>query len=88
MRLTTTEFNLLQYLLANKGRVLKRDQLLDRVWGYGYGGTSRTLDTHIQRLRDKLGEEGEQIETIRGVGYRIEPMPRYSLNPTDKRDAT
>lgn len=74
VRLTTTEFNLLQYLLINKGRVLTRDQLLDRVWGYGYGGTTRTLDTHIQRLRDKLGREGEQIETVRGVGYRIEPI--------------
>lgn len=74
VRLTTTEFNLLRYLLINKGRVLTRDQLLDTVWGYGYGGTTRTLDTHIQRLRDKLGPEGDRIETIRGVGYRIEPI--------------
>ncbi|MGH9340486.1 MAG: winged helix-turn-helix domain-containing protein [Acidobacteriota bacterium] len=69
--LTTTEFNLLLFLLRNKGRVVSRETLLDKVWGYHYGGTTRTVDTHIQRLRDKLGSQNHCIETIRGVGYRI-----------------
>jgi two-component system phosphate regulon response regulator PhoB len=73
VRLTITEFNLLVFLLKNKGRVLSRDKLLERVWGYRYGGTTRTVDTHIQRLREKLGTEAQCIETIRGVGYRLEP---------------
>jgi two-component system phosphate regulon response regulator PhoB len=72
IRLTTTEFNLLAYLLRNKGRVLSRDRLLEHVWGYRYGGTTRTVDTHIQRLREKLGTEADCIETIRGVGYKLE----------------
>ena len=72
VRLTTTEFNLLAYLLKNKGRVLSRDRLLEQVWGYRYGGTTRTVDTHIQRLRDKLGPESDCIETVRGVGYKVE----------------
>ena len=71
IRLTTTEFNLLAYLLRNKGRVLSRDRLLEQVWGYRYGGTTRTVDTHIQRLREKLGPEASCIETIRGVGYKV-----------------
>jgi DNA-binding response OmpR family regulator len=74
VRLTTTEFNLLAYLLKNKGRVLSRDRLLEQVWGYRYGGTTRTVDTHIQRLRDKLGPESDCIETIRGVGYKVEVL--------------
>lgn len=70
VRLTTTEFNLLAFLIKNRGRVLTRDRLLEHVWGYRYGGTTRTVDTHIQRLRDKLGSEAQCIETVRGVGYR------------------
>lgn len=72
VRLTNIEFNLLAYLLGNQGRVLTRDRLLEHVWGYRYTGTTRTVDTHVQRLRDKLGEAGGLIETVRGVGYRIE----------------
>jgi DNA-binding response OmpR family regulator len=72
IRLTTTEFNLLAFLLSNKGRVLSRDKLLEHVWGYRYGGTTRTVDTHIQRLREKLGSEADCVETIRGVGYKLE----------------
>jgi len=72
VHLTTTEFNLLAYLLRNRGRVVTRDRLLEQVWGYRYGGTTRTVDTHIQRLRDKLGPESSSIETIRGIGYRVE----------------
>ncbi len=86
VRLTTTEFNLLHYLLRNRGRVVTRDRLLEQVWGYRYGGTTRTVDTHVQRLREKLGPEAGYLETVRGVGYRLEP-PRHSdetfklLNP-------
>jgi DNA-binding response OmpR family regulator len=74
VRLTTTEFNLLVYLIRYKGRVLSRDRLLEQVWGYRYGGTTRTVDTHVQRLREKLGAEADCIETIRGIGYRMEPV--------------
>ncbi|GAB4242344.1 MAG: response regulator transcription factor [Acidobacteriota bacterium] len=72
VHLTTTEFNLLAYLLQNRGRVLTRDHLLDRVWGYRYTGTTRTVDTHMQRLREKLGRASACITTVRGVGYKLE----------------
>ncbi|GAB4220465.1 MAG: response regulator transcription factor [Acidobacteriota bacterium] len=72
VRLTTTEFNLLHCLLRNQGRVVTRDLLLEQVWGYRYGGTTRTVDTHVQRLREKLGPEASRLETVRGVGYRLE----------------
>lgn len=70
--LTLTEFNLLQELLQNQGKVRPRQQLLDRVRGYQYDGDIRTIDTHIRRLRKKLGGEyGDAIETVRGIGYRF-----------------
>ena len=70
--LTVTEFKLLLELLQNKGRVRTRDQLLDRVWGYQFDGYARTVDTHVRRLRQKLGEEyADVIETVRGIGYRF-----------------
>lgn len=72
VRLTTTEFNLLAHLLRNRGRVMTRDQLLEEVWGFHYDGTARTVDTHIQRLREKLGQLAGCIETIRGVGYKVD----------------
>jgi DNA-binding response OmpR family regulator len=72
VRLTTTEFNLLYCLLRNQGRVVTRDRLLEQVWGYRYGGTTRTVDTHVQRLREKLGPEACWLETVRGIGYRLE----------------
>ena len=71
LHLTVTEFNLLLELLQNKGRVRSRDQLLDRVWGYQFDGYARTVDTHIRRLRQKLGPYSDDIETVRGVGYRF-----------------
>lgn len=71
VRLTAIEFKLLQFLLGNKGRVATRDMLLDRVWGYDAALTTRTVDTHIKRLREKLGRAGDYIETIRGIGYRF-----------------
>ncbi len=75
IELTATEFNLLAYLMRNDGRVLTRENLLESVWGYRYGGASRTVDTYIQRLRQKLGKHGENIHTVRGVGYKIASEP-------------
>jgi len=69
--LTAKEFDLLFELLKARGNVLTREVLMDRVWGYHGDATSRTLDTHVRRLREKLGEEGGHVETVRGVGYRI-----------------
>lgn len=70
--LTATEFKLLAELIHNEGKVLNRDQLLNNVWGYQFSGYSRTVDTHIRRLRQKLGPYAEWVETIRGVGYRFQ----------------
>jgi len=69
--LTALEFKLLDHLLRRKGRVQTRDQLLGDVWGYSSEVTTRTVDTHIKRLREKLGVTGDLIQTIRGVGYRF-----------------
>ena len=71
VNLTALEFKLLKHLLKRKGRVQTRDQLLGDVWGYSSEVTTRTVDTHIKRLREKLGEPGDLIQTIRGVGYRF-----------------
>jgi two-component system phosphate regulon response regulator PhoB len=71
VRLTAIEFKLLQYLMTSKGRVGTRDILLDHVWGYDAALTTRTVDTHVKRLREKLGKAGDYIETIRGIGYRF-----------------
>ena len=69
--LTHKEFELLCLLLENRGIVLTRDTLMDRVWGFEFERENRTLDVHIRTLRVKLGEAGSYIETVRGVGYRI-----------------
>lgn len=69
--LTFKEFELLAYLLKNKGIVLSRDKILDVIWNYEYEGESRTVDVHIGSLRQKLGTCGDMIKTIRGVGYKI-----------------
>lgn len=69
--LTATEFKLLSELVHSGGKVLNRDQLLNTVWGYQFSGYSRTVDTHIRRLRKKLGPYADWVETIRGVGYRF-----------------
>ena len=69
--LTLKEFELLCLLLAEQGTVLTRAQLLDRIWGYEFDGESRTVDVHIRTLRQKLGDAGKYIETIRGLGYKI-----------------
>jgi two-component system phosphate regulon response regulator PhoB len=70
--LTTTEFKLLLNLAERLGRVQSRDLLLQNVWGYNYVGDTRTVDTHVTRLRTKLGEAGEMIKTVRGFGYKME----------------
>ena len=70
--LTTTEFKLLINLAERPGRVQSRDVLLKNVWGYNYIGDTRTVDTHITRLRTKLGEAGDLIKTVRGFGYKME----------------
>lgn len=69
--LTLKEFELLCYLMQNKGFVLSRDKILSRIWGYDIEVETRTVDVHIRTLRQKLGKGGAMIETVRGVGYRI-----------------
>lgn len=71
VKLTRKEFALLEHLIKNIGRVATRQQLLDNVWGYSYFGDTRTLDVHIRRLRQKMNECGNSIETVVGVGYRF-----------------
>lgn len=66
------EYELLLYLAENAGRALSRDQILNAVWDYDYYGDARTVDTHIKKLRLKLGEKSELIQTVRGLGYRFE----------------
>lgn len=70
--LTLTEFKLLARLIESPGKIKPRDVLLEQIWEYGDGVFSRTIDTHIQRLRSKLKDAGEYIETVRGVGYRFQ----------------
>lgn len=74
VNLTYKEFELLCYLMENEGIVLSRDQLLSKIWGYDFDGETRTVDVHIRTLRQKLGTGGNYIETIRGVGYKIEEI--------------
>ena len=73
--LTPKEFDLLLLLVQHKGKVLTRDMLLEQVWGYDYGGETRTVDVHIRRLRQKMGEDPSRpryIHTVHGVGYKVE----------------
>lgn len=70
--LTFKEFELLNYLMKNKGIVLSRDKIMNEVWGFDFEGESRTVDVHIRTLRLKLGNAGELIQTVRNVGYKIE----------------
>ena len=72
IELSFKEFELLCYLIENKGMVLTRDQLLSKIWGYDFDGETRTVDVHIRTLRQKIGEASRCIETIRGVGYKLE----------------
>ncbi|MDI9471798.1 MAG: response regulator transcription factor [Bacillota bacterium] len=72
LELTLKEFLLLKILVENRGKVLTRDFLLDKVWGYDYVGESRTVDVHIRHLRSKLGEDADFIKTVRGMGYKAQ----------------
>jgi two-component system alkaline phosphatase synthesis response regulator PhoP len=71
VRLTRREFELLRFLVENRNRVLSRDRLLERVWGYDRFIETRSVDVHVGRLRAKLGAAGQQIETVIGLGYRF-----------------
>ena len=69
--LTYKEYELLKYLAINKGIVLSRDKIMENVWGFDFQGESRTVDMHIKTLRQKLGTQGDQIKTVRNVGYKL-----------------
>lgn len=69
--LTFKEYELLKYLAVNRGIVLSRDKIMERVWGFDFQGESRTVDMHIKTLRQKLGTQGELIKTVRNVGYKL-----------------
>ena len=71
LKLTLREFDLLEYLMRKPGVVFTRESLLQSVWGWDFDGGSRTVDVHVQTLRQKLGEHASAIETVRGVGYRL-----------------
>lgn len=75
VQLTLKEYELLKIFMENQGMTFTREQLLDAVWGYGHIGETRTVDVHIGTLRTKLGACGEYIQTVRGVGYRMEARP-------------
>jgi DNA-binding response OmpR family regulator len=76
LTLTAKEFELLSALMKARGNVVTRPHLMDRIWGYHGDSESRTLDTHVRRVREKLGPEGDRIQTVRGVGYRYDSDPR------------
>jgi two-component system phosphate regulon response regulator PhoB len=79
--LTATEFKLLYYLASHAGRVQTREILLDQVWGYSFEGYARTVDTHVRRLRTKLGPLKSCIETVRGIGYRFRETDETETAP-------
>jgi len=71
--LSVKEFELLEYFLTNKGVALSREKILNNVWNFDYFGDARTIDTHVKKLRSKMGEKGDYIKTIWGMGYKFEP---------------
>lgn len=72
VELSAKEFDLLSYFIENNGRALSREQILNSVWNYDYYGDARTIDTHVKKLRSKMGDKGELIKTIWGLGYKFE----------------
>lgn len=72
VELSFREYELLKYLLENENIALSRDKILNTVWNYDYYGDSRTIDSHIKKIRHKLGKKGKYIKTIRGIGYKFE----------------
>lgn len=73
IELSAKEFELLTYFLENSGRALSREQILNHVWNYDYYGDARTIDTHVKKLRSKMGDKGDMIKTIWGLGYKFTP---------------
>ncbi len=72
VELSYKEFELLTYFIENKGLALSREKILNHVWNYDYFGDARTIDTHVKKLRNKLGEKGDMIKTVWGIGYKLE----------------
>ena len=72
IEMSLREYELLKYLVDNQNIALSRDKILNNVWNYDYYGDSRTIDSHIKKIRHKLGKKGKYIETIRGIGYKFE----------------
>ena len=72
VEMSLREYELLKYLVDNEGIALSRDKILNNVWNYDYYGDSRTIDSHIKKIRHKLGKKGKYIETMRGIGYKFE----------------
>ena len=72
VELSYKEFELLTYFMENQGRALSREKILNNVWNYDYFGDARTIDTHVKKLRSKLGDKGEYIKTVWGMGYKLE----------------
>ncbi len=72
LELSFKEFELLTYFIENKGIALSREKILNHVWNYDYFGDARTIDTHVKKLRSKMGDKGEYIKTIWGMGYKFE----------------
>ena len=84
INLSYKEFELLQYFMSNQGRALTRESILNQVWNYDYFGDARTIDTHVKKLRNKLGEKGSYIHTIWGMGYKFEVDEETKENPIHK----
>jgi two-component system phosphate regulon response regulator PhoB len=83
IKLGPTEFKLLQYLMGHAERVHSRGQLLDKVWGDHVYIEERTVDVHVKRLREALGEAAAMVETVRGAGYRLTAKPQLQAQPSD-----
>jgi DNA-binding response OmpR family regulator len=72
VEMTSKEFELMQYFIENQGIALSRDKILNQVWNYDYFGDARTIDTHVKKIRSKIGEKGDMIKTVWGVGYKFD----------------
>ena len=72
VEMTSKEFELMQYFIENQGIALSRDKILNQVWNYDYFGDARTIDTHVKKIRSKIGKKGDMIKTVWGVGYKFD----------------
>ena len=84
IELSYKEFELLTYFMENQGIALSREKILNNVWNYDYFGDARTIDTHVKKLRSKLGDKGEYIKTIWGMGYKFEVQSADEINQMKK----